>query len=185
LSRSKASNAATAASGSPRSRPTSRAKWFRVPKGTHERQVAVDRRRCDWRQRAVAAGDPEHVGVGAPDELVEVVALAEAVHFDAALARRGLELVRARAVARPRVDDEEPPHGLGRRSSKVRPIGSLAPAGGVAMIRVMSDGNLHRIEDELGDRWLEEWASEGVSAIEAYLAKHLAFQTFLENDRPA
>jgi hypothetical protein len=46
----------------------------------------------------------------------------------------------------------------------------------------MSDGTLHRIEDEIGDRWLEEWAREGVAAIEEYLAKHLAFQSFLEND---
>jgi len=49
----------------------------------------------------------------------------------------------------------------------------------------MSNGDLHRIEDELGERWLEEWAREGVVAIEAYLAKHLAFETFLDNDRPA
>jgi hypothetical protein len=49
----------------------------------------------------------------------------------------------------------------------------------------MSDGTLHRIEDELAERWLEDWASEGVDAIAAYLAKHLAFQTFLENNRPA
>jgi hypothetical protein len=49
----------------------------------------------------------------------------------------------------------------------------------------MSDGTLHRIEDELGERWLEEWAGEGVDAIEAYLAKHLAFQTFLEDDQAA
>jgi hypothetical protein len=49
----------------------------------------------------------------------------------------------------------------------------------------VNDGTLHRIEDELGERWLEEWASEGVTAIEAYLAKHQAFQSFLENDRPA
>ena len=49
----------------------------------------------------------------------------------------------------------------------------------------MSNGDLHRIEDELGERWLEEWAGEGVIAIEAYLAKHLAFETFLDNDRPA
>jgi hypothetical protein len=48
----------------------------------------------------------------------------------------------------------------------------------------MNDGNLHRIEDELGERWLEEWADEGVMAIEAYLAKHLAFDSFLD-DRPA
>ena len=49
----------------------------------------------------------------------------------------------------------------------------------------MSDGTLHRIEDELGERWLEEWAIEGVAAIEAYLAKHQAFQSFLEEDQPA
>ena len=49
----------------------------------------------------------------------------------------------------------------------------------------MSDGNLHRIEDELGERWLEEWATEGVEAIETYLAKHQAFQTYLENDQAA
>jgi hypothetical protein len=49
----------------------------------------------------------------------------------------------------------------------------------------MGEGTLHRIEDELGDRWLEEWAGEGVTAIEAYLAKHLAFQSFLEEDQPA
>ncbi len=50
---------------------------------------------------------------------------------------------------------------------------------------VMSDGTLHRIEDELGESWLEEWALEGVRAIEAYLAKHQAFQSFLENDQHA
>ena len=49
----------------------------------------------------------------------------------------------------------------------------------------MTDGTLHRIEDELGERWLEEWADEGVTAIETYLAKHQAFQSFLENDQPA
>ncbi len=49
----------------------------------------------------------------------------------------------------------------------------------------MNDANLHRIEDELGERWLEEWAVEGVEAIERYLAKHLAFQTFLDDEQPA
>ena len=49
----------------------------------------------------------------------------------------------------------------------------------------MNDANLHRIEDELGERWLEEWATAGVEAIETYLAKHLAFLTYLENDKPA
>jgi hypothetical protein len=55
----------------------------------------------------------------------------------------------------------------------------------MAIIVDMTEGTLHRIEDELGERWLEEWAGEGVEAIEAYLAKHLAFQTFLENDLSA
>jgi hypothetical protein len=50
----------------------------------------------------------------------------------------------------------------------------------------MTDGTLHRIEDELGERWLEEWADEGVLAIETYLAKHQAFQSFLhEHDQLA
>ena len=39
---------------------------------------------------------------------------------------------------------------------------------------------LHRIEDELADGWLEQWARDGVEAIEAYLAKHLAFLTYLD-----
>ena len=39
---------------------------------------------------------------------------------------------------------------------------------------------LHRIEDDLADGWIEEWARDGVEAIEEYLAKHLAFLTFLD-----
>ena len=41
-------------------------------------------------------------------------------------------------------------------------------------------GILHRIEDDLTDTWVEDLATEGVDAIEAYLAKHLAFLTFLD-----
>jgi hypothetical protein len=41
-------------------------------------------------------------------------------------------------------------------------------------------GSFHRIEDDLSETWVEEWARAGVTAIEAYLAKHLAFQTYLE-----
>jgi len=46
--------------------------------------------------------------------------------------------------------------------------------------RVMSDRGLHRIEDDLAETWVEDWAGAGVAEIEAYLAKHLAFQIFLE-----
>lgn len=41
-------------------------------------------------------------------------------------------------------------------------------------------GILHLIEDDLSKTWVEEWADGGVQAIEAYLAKHSAFQSFLD-----
>jgi hypothetical protein len=41
-------------------------------------------------------------------------------------------------------------------------------------------GTLHRIEDDLTDTWLDEWADGGVQAIEDYLAKHLAFLCYLD-----
>ncbi len=41
-------------------------------------------------------------------------------------------------------------------------------------------GLLHRIDDDLSDTWIEEWALSGVEAIESYLAKHLAFLSFLD-----
>ena len=47
-----------------------------------------------------------------------------------------------------------------------------------SIIDCMSD--LHRIEDDLTDDWVEVWAGDGVQAIERYLAKHLAFLSFLD-----
>jgi len=44
----------------------------------------------------------------------------------------------------------------------------------------MSERGLHRIEDDLGDTWLEDWAGAGVAEIEEFLAKHAAFLSFLE-----
>lgn len=41
-------------------------------------------------------------------------------------------------------------------------------------------GILHRIEDDLAEGWVENLASSGVDEIEAYLAKHLAFLTYLD-----
>ncbi len=46
-------------------------------------------------------------------------------------------------------------------------------------------GSFHRIEDDLGETWLEDWAEAGIEAIEEYLAKHLAFETFLGDDAAA
>lgn len=41
-------------------------------------------------------------------------------------------------------------------------------------------GTLHLIEDDLQTAWVEDWAAGGIGEIEAYLAKHLAFQTYLD-----
>lgn len=43
-------------------------------------------------------------------------------------------------------------------------------------------GLLHRIEDDLADGSFEEWAGGGIEALEAYLAKHLAFLSYLDCD---
>jgi hypothetical protein len=50
---------------------------------------------------------------------------------------------------------------------------------------MMGDGILHRIEDDLSPTWVEEWVERGVTAIEAYLAKHLAFLTYLDDTAEA
>jgi hypothetical protein len=44
-------------------------------------------------------------------------------------------------------------------------------------------GLLHRIEDDLSETWVEEFAADGVEALEAYLAKHVAFQSFLDESK--
>ena len=49
------------------------------------------------------------------------------------------------------------------------------------IFRAVSERGLHRIEDDLSDTWLEDWAGAGVAEIETLLAKHAAFQSFLES----
>ena len=56
----------------------------------------------------------------------------------------------------------------------------MTAVGRLSMIPVMESGTLHRIEDDLAERWVEKWARAGVEAIEEYLAKHLAFLTYLD-----
>lgn len=51
----------------------------------------------------------------------------------------------------------------------------------VPIIWGMSERGLHRIEDDLSESWIEDWAGAGVAEIEALLAKHAAFLTFLES----
>src|SRR5204863_7127774 len=51
----------------------------------------------------------------------------------------------------------------------------------VPIFRPMSERGLRQIEDDLSDTWLEDWAGAGVAEIEAYLAKHAAFLSFLDS----
>ncbi|HKT44134.1 MAG TPA: hypothetical protein VJQ85_04980 [Gaiellaceae bacterium] len=44
----------------------------------------------------------------------------------------------------------------------------------------MSERGLHRIEDDLAETWLEDWAGAGVAEIEDFLRKHADFLSFLE-----
>ena len=70
---------------------------------------------------------------------------------------------------------------LGVADAKDGPFGScVRPARGRSS-RAMDDRDLlHRIDDDLSPTWIEEWAEHGVQAIESYLAKHLAFLSFLD-----
>ena len=57
----------------------------------------------------------------------------------------------------------------------------MAPPAPRADYLGMSERGLHYIEDDLSETWLEDWAGAGVAEIEAYLAKHAAFLSFLES----
>jgi hypothetical protein len=56
--------------------------------------------------------------------------------------------------------------------------GAVRPA--CRYLRPVSERGLHQIEDDLSDTWLEDWAGAGVAEIEALLAKHAAFLSFLD-----
>ena len=109
MRRSRPLKESSAAIGSSRSSPMSRAKWLRVPNGTQTngRSRSSGHLR-HLRERPVAAGHPERLGVGPTRELRGVVALAEDVNGDAAFLGGRDELIRARGVvARARIDEEE------------------------------------------------------------------------------
>ena len=44
----------------------------------------------------------------------------------------------------------------------------------------MSERGFHRIEDDIAETWLEDWAGAGLAEFEAYLAKHADFLRFVE-----
>lgn len=47
-------------------------------------------------------------------------------------------------------------------------------------VQTKSKPAVHRIGEDLTGTWLELWVEQGVEALQAYLAKHAAFQRFLE-----
>jgi hypothetical protein len=49
----------------------------------------------------------------------------------------------------------------------------------------MSERGFHRIEDDIAETWLEDWAGAGLAELEAYLAKHADFLRFVEGREAA
>jgi hypothetical protein len=69
----------------------------------------------------------------------------------------------------------------GPRDPSNEPFGPWRRPAVVPIFRAMSERGLHQIEDDLSETWLEDWAGAGVLEIEALLAKHAAFLSFLES----
>jgi hypothetical protein len=68
----------------------------------------------------------------------------------------------------------------GTRSPSNEPFGPWRCPACVPIFTAMSGRGLHQIEDDLSETWLEDWAGAGVAEIEALLAKHAAFLSFLD-----
>ncbi len=49
----------------------------------------------------------------------------------------------------------------------------------------MSERGLHRIEDDIAETWIEDWAGAGLGELEEYLAKHADFLRFLASREAA
>lgn len=45
----------------------------------------------------------------------------------------------------------------------------------------MEDCGLHLLDEDLADGWLERFVAHGLAEVDAYLGKHAAFQSFLED----
>ena len=71
--------------------------------------------------------------------------------------------------------------GSGTYDPTNEPFGPWRRPVTVPIFRSMSERGIHHIEDDLSETWLEDWAGAGVLEIEALLAKHAAFLSFLES----
>jgi hypothetical protein len=71
---------------------------------------------------------------------------------------------------------------MGPSVPKVEPHGPWMCGLPRSIIRAMDKRGLHRIEDDIAETWIEDWAGAGVAEIEEYLDKHAAFLRFLESN---
>ena len=69
---------------------------------------------------------------------------------------------------------------MGLRSQTNEPFGPWRRPPSMPIVTTMSERGLHQIEDDLSETWLEDWAGAGVAEIEAVLAQHAAFLSFLD-----
>jgi len=150
-----------------------------------EGQLALECNLRNRRQRPVAAGNPDRGGVRFASNRHDVVLPTQHVRVDPSGARCCSELVGAwTASPRARIDQEEAGQGrarIGPSASQFRPFGSWILGRIGSIIHVMSDRGFHRIEADLEESWLEDWAGVGIAELEAYLAKHAAFLSYLEH----
>lgn len=51
----------------------------------------------------------------------------------------------------------------------------------IADNRAVDERVLHRIDEDLSDEWLDSFVARGIEEVTAYLGKHAAFQSFLED----
>jgi hypothetical protein len=58
-----------------------------------------------------------------------------------------------------------------RSSDGRRMIGAMEPV-----------GTLYSIEDDLSENWLDRLAAEGMAELESLLVRHLAFESYLEEN---
>ena len=87
-----------------------------------ERQVALDRDRRARGERSVAACDPQRLGLGAAQDLRQVVAFGEETGFDPTLLRGCAKLLRARIPAPGAGIDQEEATQAGQRTRPCRPV---------------------------------------------------------------
>ena len=157
----------------------------RSVRNTDERNTALQCNRGDRTERSVAAGDPDHVGGSSASNASSVLTLPEHARLDAPCPCGAGKVVDARhALSGARVDEEETAQTaslMGLFVARFEPFGPWRCPAHVPIITGVSELGLHRIEDDLNESWLEDWAGAGVAEIEALLAKHAAFLSFLES----